>query len=1624
MAESYSDYFRQLSEGSKKKSGRRSKSGGYVLPSSEDFPVNVADPETFKQLLGQLRSVQKSKLGLTALGQEPETQARPGILEKLFGQEKGILTTPFRFVSAGLADVFNLPVQDEEAQAALEKYNPLQAAFKSATGEFAVTGGDLFKVKEDDSFIEKLGKYAGALAFDVTLDPINWFGPQALLGRKGAAVILAQQGDALLPKLASAMAEEGLDATKVIDNLFTSSKPYKVALAGDVNLIERFGIIDGVVTNVEQKTKTAAQALSNYVAEVFYKEGRQGLKKSLVSLVGNEAAADRFFKSLPKDIAGGLFVKNPITGKPIARIAGGTGKTVPGFEKATELANAARFATATSKPAQFITTHFNTRIGPTFARVKKGMIGGVGLGQTDRTLLYEFVNFKNELRKNRIEIYNLGKEAAGVLSAARGAKIALGNDAERTAYDLGIKTRFHNPQLPLAPDATLAQKSGDDIAINIREMLNKRHEDLKAAGFTIGDLGPDWVPTRWTREHRKWLADQGIDFGADEYSLAQGRVSEVRFMDPEQAKFYGFTTPTDPDIVFLTGVKLNEISGVHPAGHKIWLEDPIEIAADYMESTGRALAAKRFADGLRAADVLYTIPDNVTEALKAKNTAYFIASLESVPAKTRAYWAEVEKANEQQLQEILDRGEFIGTQAAARYERASAQYEEANNALQLAQRNIVEANAQVKRLRPQVEQIEADLEAFFQSGAGQADESAQRALANARARRSKASARLNRATEAMDESRMMADLAEQIGSAGDIAATSVARDAAEAAAQARVAKFEEEFFNVEDAVFEAQTTRAVRENARSFIAENRLTVLREFEEALSLQVRAANTLKDAFDTRRAAAREATLALKGTSISRAHTLKQLALDYKDAMVQVRRVEAQIGAAMRPTKDKAGNIVRKMTKEQYKALNQAKRVAQRQRDLLKKMVGYSTRKDSASLTTEYYKLLMTMLDTLTKDEFNAIRSLTDADTIDNFVNSLRGADPTTQMQAIGDMVASYRNIRGRIKYEDIRRFAEMDADALRGSPLKQITRKRVERQGVSALLKTEKQQPEAVTKLYNQEGFVKYGSGENKGTVRVPLSLKDSYAARGVIGVLEDMHKVQENPGDWEGFIKNLYDPLALVWKTGATAARGPAFILNNIVGGIYNNYIAGVSARDHARAARAINKLISITRKIQKENPDKAEVELIDLVAERIRTALSDDNIHGVDLGNLFVQFLERGGQMGTDTAWQLQEIGRLGLETSKPVRRATRLNVRYADAPTNKSMEWYLKAASYLLDNRVQRKFNDWSQNSEVFLRFAAFVSGWRRYKNIDSAMDLTYMLHFDYQDLSTAEIWLKRFMPFYTWNRYNVPLQLRSLFLAPDRVGKLFNATENAKEAFGVDGDAEWLQDYMPDWLTTQSGFITDFKFGGNHLALYPRLPLIDLEKLFAVGYIGPIPVILPRKDEFFNTLGPAIKSPVEVLTNRNFTLGYEYKSTADMLLAQGRNIFPYAGTAKRLLSAAGLPIEKEKRVSNLINVILGTPFGATTITEKSLYGEAWRDSMSLAAQLKKASVEAGVDYEWLVKQLGKGMTLDQVVALILSGQGSIETVSIQNIIKEAQKAKKGESTDYAAVLRGLQTGQLLTGL
>lgn len=135
--------------------------------------------------------------------------------------------------------------------------------------------------------------------------------------------------------------------------------------------------------------------------------------------------------------------------------------------------------------------------------------------------------------------------------------------------------------------------------------------------------------------------------------------------------------------------------------------------------------------------------------------------------------------------------------------------------------------------------------------------------------------------------------------------------------------------------------------------------------------------------------------------------------------------------------------------------------------------------------------------------------------------------------------------------------------------------------------------------------------------------------------------------------------------------------------------------------------------------------------------------------------------------------------------------------------------------------------------------------------------VQFDYTRTTNAEREIfTRFAPFYRWSRNNIPFQIRQFVNDPKKYARTDHLYDGARDSLGMDEEntPEFMKEnfYLP-----VSG---DGEGGGKMLGL--NLPAADLTKLSNPGKLA------------LDTITPAIKTPIEMVTNRNFFFNNEIES------------------------------------------------------------------------------------------------------------------------------------------------------
>jgi hypothetical protein len=1634
---------------------------GGITESRKNFSIATASNKSFKELLDRINSVQSSTVALSALGKKPKDKEREGLLSKLLSQETGILSAPFRAVTAFVADVTNLPFDDAEARSALDEYNPFESAFRSAKGEFAITGGDVFRVNDGDNFGTRLVKWAGAFAFDVSLDPISWVGTLGgPLSRKSIAALAVRDGENMLTPMSKVLSSNGIDSSKVIDKLFQSSPAGQLYDLGHERIVQRLTDQAGGI-NSALKTKIAGHHFGAFLGANLYRHGRDGVVRGAAELFTSagatkevaEKAAKEFLESLPKELgsetgqllAGGLYLKKPFSGRPIVKLRSANLES----NVVNKVANEAFFRASTSSGGQWVSRNFQGKFGKAWAEAKKAMIPGISLkANLAKDDVYRFVDFKDQMAKFNRDVNKFTAVEAAVASSVQAIRQGITDPQKAKYYDEQLKYYYNQASAPVSTNTALAASLTEGVekrwsqadlseldaaakmaADSLRAQLNAARQLKIDAGFKVGNLGEGWVPLMFRDDVYEALRVSGSLKGPEElrYGPGMARIQEAEYIsNDELSKLRGFRI--DRDITALSPQAANKEIGKVTIGGKefdgLYEDDPVKVALKYLHEVHNAVTHRRLVDALELTGTVAVLPREVQAILQGAKAASFVSSLGSKVGLTNTIAKRAEEAianAEKQLIDLVDKSEVerVSRQVMDRISAAEDALKSVDSQIVQATENLRNARRAARMAQPTVPAAQRVLREYGQSGAEQSVEEAQRTARNAASRLSKARRRTEEGIEDLadlsssPEARLQAQadaaaLGAEPGAAGQFPEGALADwQQAQANTSERIAqsasKEEVEAITLAAAKQELEFAKQLRQDILNELGPEQVQRFEMFREALELQVRAAGELEALRAQRRLAVRELAAANADTTLGRAGALQGVVRLY----VEFRR-------RLFDTVAQTGRNIKNMTPEEKLAYDTVKNQHDRAKALLFRVLEHSTRKQAKGAGREYAKSVIDLADKLSVDQFELALVIADAKKLEQFADSLDGVRLSTQMEMVGDMVQSYKTIRDRVSREELANLTINQRSVL----------EQVNARGFDALLKKELRATEAAKQLFVQDEFMKLGA---TGGAKIPASMQDVWTTKGIRGVLEDIYKVHGTPTEWENFISRIYDPAALVWRVAATIGRGPAFVLNNTLGGHMNNYLGGVTVAEHALSAKMLSTAVTSVRKIQSKNPNLFPDEMIDLVSKDLEKKLGKIMVGDKSVVDLYIDFFERGGHFDTDTFFHRDQLSKMGLSARRPTRLIGNISNRFTDEPVGRAETSYRRLITFLLDNKVQASFSDLTQASEIYLRFAAFTSGYRRFRNLDSAMDLTYMLHFNYQDLAGAEVWFRRFIPFYTWSRNNIPLQIRATFLSTAQMAKLVKANEEFKNAMAADEDAQWLNDYLPDWMQIQGGFTSYLKFGGNHLALFNKLPMVDVDRMFEVRYIGSVPFPVPRTEEFVSMLGPVGKTTIEWITNRNFEFGYEYTSLGDKVMSTIQTTIPYYGTGKRLASAVGFDVDKERRMSNLYGLLLGTPYGITTITEKSVKGAAFNRKVELSRQAKQAALDAGVDYEWLQDRIKKGDSLRDIHMKILTGQGDATLRAAGKKLSDYEDMisgkKKKKEKDYKAIVSGLARGETVLG-
>lgn len=287
------------------------------------------------------------------------------------------------------------------------------------------------------------------------------------------------------------------------------------------------------------------------------------------------------------------------------------------------------------------------------------------------------------------------------------------------------------------------------------------------------------------------------------------------------------------------------------------------------------------------------------------------------------------------------------------------------------------------------------------------------------------------------------------------------------------------------------------------------------------------------------------------------------------------------------------------------------------------------------------------------------------------------------------------------------------------------------------------------------------------------------------------------------IFKAYDSALNWWKGQALIA--PSYHIRNMVGNMWNNFLAGVSNP------------VSYVR------------------AGMLQAGKGNDIRIAGKTGKEIVELAEKRGVLGQ--GWFSADIPRMiesGIKSTwkEGINPLSQQNYAFK---TN-------KAIGSAFENNA---------------RLAHFIDKLEKGSSVDDAVMSVKKYLFDYQDLTDFEkTWLKRVMPFYTWTRKNVPLQLEHLITQPGKyagVEKVVRVIENIGMGNAPKADEKYLSEYIKGNTAMRVKYNEEDKtyyyfLLGNWLPAYQAMDFLSspMENIMAM-------------------LTPLLKTPMEIATNKS---------------------------------------------------------------------------------------------------------------------------------------------------------------
>lgn len=418
-------------------------------------------------------------------------------------------------------------------------------------------------------------------------------------------------------------------------------------------------------------------------------------------------------------------------------------------------------------------------------------------------------------------------------------------------------------------------------------------------------------------------------------------------------------------------------------------------------------------------------------------------------------------------------------------------------------------------------------------------------------------------------------------------------------------------------------------------------------------------------------------------------------------------------------------------------------------------------------------------------------------------------------------------------------------------------------------------------------------------RIAENLSANYGPPKMMETIGRLFEVRQSPTNaFRDFIENVYKPFYAVQKVGMTLFRGVGFVHRNIMGGLWLGYLNGVTARETLPASAVVITAARSLKQARRQlgaNFDAEPLEAARLMNENFENSIRkqftgrDGIIQGQSDADAILDLWDKFHKNGLDGRRRTSRVMGEILDSSSALGRTGGIRLQrepgrkasdYLKVDTDRGSFFVLEEELNTLDTVLRMAIdNPWvkfvsgyAEMSEDFMRFAAYIRSAKEIGTRDGGYAASLFVkatHFDYADLSAFERdYLKLLFPFYTWMRYNMPMQFRALLHDPSRITNAIKLQESLAYIFSDDSEPSYP---YASYVAERFGFtIPESTFknlpelirptGDVSLGMMWGEPAVDINRMFRVPgrFTGSSPsraamtIVNPR--ELFGMMNPAL--------------------------------------------------------------------------------------------------------------------------------------------------------------------------